>query len=330
MTILPATLPLLVASARTLNSFVRELVLVDPNGAALPPYEPGSHIKVQIQNDLGQSDWRAYSLVDLPTEGEKFRNPSSYRLAVRLDVKGRGGSRFMHEGLQQGSRIAAQYPRCDFRLMEHAGRAVLIAGGIGVTPLISLASQLTRLGRQVCMTYAARSRSLASYAEELQSLLGQSLTFHFDDAAAAPLNVEALIDSCGPQDHLYVCGPPEMLRVLKQMAEAKGWGGERVHFEVFAEAITSPGEGGFELVLAQRGVTLQVPPGQSVLQSLIDAGCDPMYDCMRGECGVCSVAVLDGEVEHRDFFLSEAQRRAGDVIQVCVSRPKGSRLILDL
>jgi ferredoxin-NADP reductase len=321
-----ATLALRVAEARDLNPLIRLLRLRSDDDAALPGYQAGAHMRVRVTLPDGSQDWRHYSLVNLQPDAD-LRTPREYAIAVRREDTGRGGSRFMH-GVQAGDPLTIEAPKNDFPLGQ--GRAVLVAGGIGITPLASMAVQCRASGQPVRLHYAGRSRALLAFLSELQDLLREDLRVHADEDAGAPLDVAALLDGCAADDTLYVCGPKPLLDAALAGAQARGWPRERVRFELFSAPPASDSVTGYEVVLSQSGRTLTVQPGQSLLECLEDHGCDPMFDCRRGECGVCSVAVLEGEIEHRDYFLSDAEKAAGKVMQICVSRARGPRLVLDL
>ncbi len=236
----------------------------------------------------------------------------------------------MHERVQAGGTLTIEPPKNDFPVGKHEAAAVLIAGGIGITPLISMAARRVKQAQDVRMHYAGRSRELMAFLPELQGLLGERLALHCDDEAGAPLDVEALLDSCGPHDQLYVCGPKVMLDAVLAATQARGWTHERVHFELFTTPTKQAGDHPFEVVLAQSGQSFTVPGDQTVLDCLIEHGCDPMFDCKRGECGVCSTAVIEGDLDHRDYFLSDSEKASGKVMQICISRVRGQRLVLDL
>lgn len=314
-----------VQSVRALHPEIRAFTLSPLPGQTLPPFEAGAHVRVRVK---GQDEWREYSLID-GVNGASFA-PDVYQIAVRRDPAGSGGSAFMHEQVNVGDTLELQPPRNDFPLHAHEGAAVLVAGGIGVTPLVSMAARLCALQRPVRMHYAVRARELAAFADELTALLGERLQLHVDAEAGAPMSATALLASCGAQDHLYVCGPQAMLDAVLAEADACGWPRERIHFELFTAPAAEAGDHPFELVLAQSGRTFTVPADKSVLDVLIANGVDPMFDCQRGECGVCAVAVLEGEIDHRDYVLTPRERAEGNVMQACVSRAKGARLVLDL
>ncbi|MBS0451707.1 MAG: oxidoreductase [Proteobacteria bacterium] len=325
----PTTLTLRVVEARSLNPLIRMLRLAAADGAPLPAYSAGAHIRVQVTAN-GQKDWRHYSLINTSPRMDATVAPTEYLISVRREDAGRGGSRFMHEGLQAGDSLLIEAPKNDFPVHEGAPRAVLIAGGIGVTPLVSMAARRKAEGAPVRMHYAGRSRDLMAYLPELQALLGDDLVVHADTEAGAPLDIAKLLDGCEASDQLYVCGPKVMLDAVLAATQARGWTHDRVHFELFTEPVVEAGDHAFEVVLAQSGKTFTVPADQTILDCLIEHGCDPMFDCKRGECGVCTTPVMEGEIDHRDYVLTNREKAQGNVMQICISRAKGARLVLDI
>ncbi len=325
----PFTLNLQVSDVDDLNPLIRRLVLRAPDGGPLPGFTAGSHIRVRVHLPSGANDWRHYSLVNFDTAPGATRAPLDYTIAVRREDDGRGGSRFMHQ-LKAGEVLTVESPKNDFPLGSLNGAAVLIAGGIGVTPLISMAAERKREGQEVRMTYAGRTLELMAFVPELKTLLGSGLLLHSDQSAGTPLNVHGLLDSCAVDDVLYVCGPQLMLDTILTAAQARGWSPGRVRFELFTAPSAQEGDHAFELVLKQSGKTLQVPADQTILDCMVEHGCDALFDCKRGECGICVANVLEGGVDHRDHVLTETEKASGKVIQVCVSRAKGGRLVLDL
>jgi ferredoxin-NADP reductase len=318
-----------VAEIETLNPLIRRFVLRAPGGEALPAYTAGAHVRVQVTLPNGGQDWRHYSLINVLPQAGATAAPTHYEIAVRLENEGRGGSRFMH-GLQVGDTLHIEAPQNDFPLQAAPGPVLLVAGGIGVTPLISMAAVLRVAGRPVRMVYAGRSRALLAFLPQLQTLLGDALRVHTDDEAGAPLDIAAMLDDCAPDESVYICGPKPMLNAVLAGAQGRGWPADRVHFELFSAAAPEAGDHAFDVVLAQSGVTHRVAADQTLLDCLIEHGCDPLFDCKRGECGVCAVPVIEGEVDHRDHVLSAAEKAAHQVIQICVSRARGARLVLDL
>ncbi|MGJ7553451.1 PDR/VanB family oxidoreductase [Variovorax sp. RB3P1] len=330
MTAPTASLQLRVTEVRELNPLIRMLRLRAEDGRPLPGFAAGSHIRVQVSLPDGKADWRHYSLINFATARNATNAPTEYVIAVRKEAEGRGGSRFMHEQLKEGDMLAVEAPKNDFPLHTGPGGTVLVAGGIGVTPLATMAARRRAEEAPVRMHYAGRSRELMAFLPELQALLGDDLRVHADAEAGAPLDIDALLDSVPTGDRLYVCGPKVMLDAVLARTQARGWDHDRVHFELFTEPVAEAGDQPFEVELAQSGQRFTVAADQSILDCLIENGCDPMFDCKRGECGVCAVPVIEGEIDHRDYVLTGREKAEGTVMQICISRAKGERLVLDL
>ncbi|MGJ7498098.1 PDR/VanB family oxidoreductase [Variovorax sp. RT4R15] len=325
----PSTLLLLVATIDDLNPFIRRIVLRAPDGGLLPSFSAGAHIQVQVPLATGLSDWRHYSLISFDPSGSSTLAPCDYTIAVRREDAGRGGSKHMHR-LKAGDSVTVQAPKNDFPLRDHEAPAVLVAGGIGVTPLASMATELKRLNRVARMVYAGRTRALMAFIPELRMLLADSLELHVDEEANAPLDIAQLLDGCDAGEILYVCGPKIMLDAILSATQARAWPSDRIRFELFSAPEAQTGDRAIEVVLKQSGKTLTVPADHSILDCLLDNGCDVLADCKRGECGICATNVLEGEVDHRDYVLTEAEKASGKIMQICVSRAKGPRLVLDL
>lgn len=322
-------LNLRVAHCESLHPLIRRLVLESPTGEPLPGFSAGAHVRVGVTLPDGSPDWRHYSLVNTQTLPSATCAPMHYEIAIRREDGGRGGSRFVH-ALDFGDVVQVSLPANDFPLQPGTGSVLLVAGGIGVTPLLSMAAELRAAGRRVRMVYASRSRAQMAYLEQLQTLLADDLRVHSDEEADGPLDVGALLDGCAHDETIYLCGPQPMLDAVLAGAKARAWPPGRVHFELFGAAAPAGGDHAFDVVLAQSGVTHRVAADQSILGCLLAHGVDPIHDCDRGECGVCAVPVIEGEVDHRDYVLSDAEKATHRVIQICVSRARGQRLVLDL
>ncbi len=322
-------LELVVSDIRAETPLVRSLTLRAADGGTLPAFTAGAHLQVSIP---GLTDRRCYSLVSFDRAPESFVAPDAYRLGVRLEAESGGGSRYMHT-LKPGDRLTARGPKNDFPL--HPAEpdelpVVLLAGGIGITPIAAMAAALAAAKRPYALHYSGRSLDQLAFLAELDRLAGPALTLHADDQAAMRLDVGRLLDGLDRRQHLYVCGPKGMIDAVIEGAKARGWADQRVHFELFTAAAPQAGDRPFELELRQSGLLLQVPADKTMLEVMEAAGCDPMYDCKRGECGVCTATVLEGEPDHRDYFLSDAEKAGGKLIQICISRAKSARLVLDL
>jgi len=290
-----------------------------PTGGDLPPFSAGSHIDLHLPNGMV----RSYSLFNSPAERHR------YLVGVLKDRDSRGGSRFVHEQLRVGSAISIAAPRNHFELNESAAQSVLLAGGIGVTPILCMYNRLRAINRPVQLLYCARSKAEAAFVDELAGLGGQVRT-HFDDEAGGPPDLPGLLAGHPPDTHVYCCGPAPMLNAFEAACAALGYG--HVHIERFAatEEVRSVQDDGYQVRLARSGRTIEVASGTSLLDALLDANVNVDYSCREGICGACETAVLEGRPDHRDLILTDCRRQANDTMMVCVSGCKDGKLVLDL
>lgn len=301
---------------------IRHLALAAPDGAPLPPYTAGAHVEVQLPD----GDLRPYSLIDLDGTAAA---PRAYGLGVLLEPESRGGSRYMH-GLKPGDSVRVTPPKSSFSLKSDPAPALLIAGGIGVTPILSMARALQDQGRPYRMVYAARSAAGMAFADHLQAQHGAALTLHHDDTAGGPLPLKPLFVAAEPGTQVYICGPRPLIEAARETAVAAGFPADHIHVELFETALPQTGDQPFEVELASTGQVFTIPADQTIVQVLEAEGIDVMYDCQRGDCGICQTDVLAGTPDHRDVVLTEAERATGKVMQICVSRALTPRLKLDL
>lgn len=296
---------------------IRVFELGAADARALPGYTAGAHLTF----DLGDLGTRSYSLIDWPDQ----TTPERYTIAVQREEAGDGGSRAMH-ALRVGDTVRADGPKNDFELRDHAGPALLLAGGIGVTPMISLATALQAAGRPYRFVFAARSATAMAFGQACADALHAEL--YFDDAT--PLDLSALLSDLTPDSHLYICGPKGMIEAARTAAATHGHPKDQIHVELFTAPAPKDGDTAFEVEIQETGAIYTIPPGKTIIEVLEADGLDLMYDCQRGDCGICQTDVISGEPDHRDVVLSEAERAAGKVMQICVSRAKSARLVLDL
>lgn len=288
----------------------------------LPPFTAGSHIDLHLPNGL----LRSYSLLNAPHERHR------YLIGVNKDAQSRGGSRYLHEVLRAGDTLAVGAPRNNFLLDETSSLNVFIAGGIGITPLMSMMARSQALGTPWKLHYAARTRRGAAFLDVLHGYHNDSnveLSLNFDqEPGGRMMDLPAIVQALPPGAHVYCCGPLPMLAAYEQATA--GLQPERVHMEYFAAREAPATDGGFVVELARSGKTVQVRVGQTILDSLIAEGVEPAYSCQEGVCGTCEVRVIAGIPDHRDLVLSNAEKAANDRIMVCCSGSRTPRLVLDL
>lgn len=298
--------------------------LRSPDGKDLPAFTAGAHVDLHLPGGL----IRSYSLLN--DSGERHR----YVLGVLHEPKSRGGSRSIHEHFRIGIAVDVSEPRNQFPLHEDAAHSVLVAGGIGVTPLLSMARRLKAIGAPFEVIYCARSRRAAAFVDEIDAL-GVPVHWHFDESAGGPPDLAALLrarpGAGSATTHYYACGPAPMLDSFLSVCETLGYG--HAHIERFAAASPVEEVGsqqGFTVELQRSGQSFTIAPGQSILDVLLDAGVSASFSCQDGFCGSCETRVLEGVPEHRDSVLTEAERAENKVMMICVSGCRGERLILDL
>ena len=310
---------LLVRSMRLEADGVLSVELVDPSGRELPPWEPGAHLDVHLTEGLS----RQYSLSGDPHD--RFR----YRLGVLREAAGRGGSAYVHEVLRPGDVVEFVGPRNHFRL-EPAGSYVFVAGGIGVTPILPMVARAEAEGASWTLLYGGRTASSMAFTGELAEY-GERVTVHPQDTHGL-LDLDTLLGTPRPDTLVYVCGPEALLKAVEERMVA--WPEGSLHLERFAvpeaPARDVADEHAVEVVLAESGRTVMVGPETSILQALLDDGVDVLHDCTEGICGSCETKVIEGEVDHRDYVLTDREKAAGDCMMVCVSRACGKRLVLGL
>ncbi|MFP2903842.1 PDR/VanB family oxidoreductase [Pyxidicoccus sp. 3LFB2] len=300
--------------------------LVSEGGGALPSFEAGAHLQVRVP---GPGDFvRAYSLCNDPDETHR------YVIAVHRDGNGRGGSRAMHERVHVGDVLEVSAPNNTFPLL-FARSYVLVAGGIGITPMLAMVRMLERTGANYMLHYCSRTPERTAYRELLSAApFADRVRFYFDGGDPTKgLDVKALLATRGPGARLYCCGPTGLMKAVRDAATHHKWPWEKVHFESFTAEGTRAATGlvdhDFEVTIRSTGQVLKVPAGQSVLNVLRRNGVRVESDCEAGSCGTCITRVCDGQPEHRDTFFQ--QEPAGDKrMLVCVSRSRSKRLVLDL
>ncbi|AMN42863.1 PDR/VanB family oxidoreductase [Rhodoplanes sp. Z2-YC6860] len=285
--------------------------------APLPPAEPGAHIDLHLPNGMT----RQYSLVT------PHQNPDCYTLGIKRDPNSRGGSRYIFDELKVGQAVRISAPRNHFPLAAAAPHHVLIAGGIGITPIFAMIQRLRADGAPFNLHYAGRSRSQLAFLDDLDG--APFAHIHCDDEHdGALLDLMSVVAHAPAGSHFYCCGPAPMLEVFRAATVALS--PERVHFEYFTPKEEASTAGGFVVELARSGREVLIPLGQTILEALREAGLELDSSCQEGICGVCETKVIAGIPDHRDAVLSDGEHAANKTMMICCSGSKSERLVLDL
>lgn len=314
-----------IAALRQETPEIRSYRLVAADGGPLPAAAPGAHIDVH----LGEGLVRQYSLCNGPGDAGVFD------IAVKREPESRGGSAAVHERFQIGGLVEVGAPRNNFPLQADADRHLLLAGGIGITPLLSMARHLAADGRDCHLHYFVRSSADAAFRDMLEvPPLSGAVSLHCGlDPAGTAAAVRGLLQDRQGGAHLYACGPVPFMECATAQAEAAGWPEGTVHQEWFSAVpgqAAVDGDAPFRVRLAREGIEFEVAPGQTILEAFDEHGIFAARSCEQGYCGTCETTVLEGEPDHRDTFLSEEEQRSGRVMMPCVSRSRSPLLVLDL
>lgn len=296
--------------------------LVAADGSALPAFSAGAHIDVQVPD----GPVRPYSLCSDPADR------SHWRIAVLREPASRGGSAGMHAAVQAGRLLQVGLPRNLFALEPGASSHLLLAGGIGITPLLAMAHSLAAAGTEFQLHYCTRSVARTAFLGELQrSSFAHRLHLHTDDGPQARrLDLAALLATAPAGRHLSVCGPQGFMDAVLGAARAAGWPDDRLHSEAFTAAAADGAGTGFEVALQSSGRVIRVAPEQTVVQALAAAGVVVPVSCEQGICGTCLTGVVDGRPDHRDQYLTPEEQAACDQFLPCCSRAHSARLVLAL
>lgn len=299
---------------------VTSVTFADPSGAQLPQWQPGSHLSLHLPNGL----IREYSLCSDPLD------LTSWTVAVLRTPDSRGGSQLVHDGLPVGSLLKVEGPRNNFAL-DPAARYVLVAGGIGITPIISMARELQSAGMDWSLLYTGRSRATMAFLPEIMALPRERITIHADDEANGSYpDLAAAVGALSSDALVYACGPEPLLKAVAGAMKDEA----QLRIERFKApekvVVAEQSESAFDVVCNSTGQRIPVGPDVSVLDALNDAGIDVPSSCAEGICGTCETRVISGDVEHRDFLLTQAEQAANKSMFVCVSRCRSAELILDL
>ena len=315
------TIPVRVVAVEQVTPQIKHFKLAAVDGARLPAFSGGSHIIV-VMNDVDRVHRNPYSLLGVPAQLE------TYEIAVRRMEQSRGGSHFMHDSVGVGSTLEIAHPVNLFGLSKIGRKHILIAGGVGITPILGQMEDLHQDGVLYEIHYSVRSPEHAAFLSRLQQRAADRLKVYYDSSGQA-IDFDGLLSTQPLGTHFYVCGPAGMIELVVAKARAWGWPESHIHWEQFS---APPAGEAFDVHLAKSRLDVHVVPDQSLLESIEAAGVEVPYLCRGGVCGFCrtDVVELDGELIHNDHYLSDEERASGRVIMPCVSRARCKKLVLDL
>lgn len=301
---------------------IRSFELADPQGRMLPMFTAGAHLDIELPGGLA----RQYSISSDP------RDVDRYVVAVLREPESRGGSIHMHDRLREGDRLTVHPPRNNFPLAAGASHHILLAGGIGVTPMMAMVRELARAGASFEMHYCTRSPARTAFMAEIAAApFADKVRFHHDGGDPAQgLDIARLLQRVRPGAHIYYCGPAGFMRACEEAS--RHWPQGTVHFEYFSvdETVEYGASEAFQVKIASSGAILDVPADRSIVEVLRAHGIEVDTMCEEGICGTCATVLLEGEADHRDFVLDDEEKARGEFIMVCCSRARSPMLTLDL
>jgi ferredoxin-NADP reductase len=315
------TLAVEVAAIEQVTPLIKHFTLAAADGGALPAFSGGSHIIVVMRGAL-RMHRNPYSLLSSP------RQLDTYEIGVRRMEESRGGSHFMHDKVEVGSRLEIAHPVNLFGLDKIARKHLLIAGGIGITPFLAQLEDLHGAPVPYELHYSVRSPEHAAFLNRLREREGDKVRMYYDSESHA-VDFDGLLSNQPLGTHVYVCGPAGLINRVLTTAKSCGWPDSHIHWEQFS---APPVGEAFDVFLARTKRTVHVPPDESLLESIEAAGVEVPYLCRGGVCGFCQTRVLEleGELVHNDHFLSDVDKARGKSIMPCVSRARCKHLVLDL
>lgn len=314
-----ASIPVRVADIRQTTPFVKTFTFEPIDGRSLPRYSAGSHVVVTMSGE--ERTYRnPYSLMSSPFES------AYYQVSVRREDDGRGGSLYMHNHVRVGDELQITPPTNFFGIDKLGHKHILIAGGIGITPFMAHMIELTHEGLDYELHYAFRNVQNAAFHDYLQSRYPDNVHYYPGDEGVH-IDLPTLLAEQPLGTHVYVCGPIGLIEAVTASAQQLGWPASHIHYEEFA---APPVGKKFTVVLNRSGREIEIPSTAGVLETLENAGLEPICLCRGGVCGVCETVVIEGDIDHNDHFLSDEVKASNKCMMICVSRAHSDRVVLDL
>ena len=309
-----------IKSISDLTPSIRSYELVAEEGAELPMFTAGSHIDVILENGLT----RQYSLSNCDSERHH------YVIGVLNDLHSRGGSSFIHDQLKIGDRVHISEPRNLFPIHQNTNQAILFAGGVGITPILSMAYNLKRRGVPFKLYYFVKDEPSIAFREILNQYFSEEIHFHIDSDSNQHIDIDDVLRKPALNQHLYVCGPNGFMDFIFKTAEKYQWSNDHLHKEHFSANSIDYCNSDFSVKIASTGQLIEIAVDESVTEALEKNGFSIPVSCEQGICGTCLTNVIEGEPDHRDMLLTDEERASNKVFTPCCSRSKSKILVLDL
>jgi len=315
-------LTLVVSAIEKKSEKIKLFRLTARDGGILPAFEPGAHLPIQAKLPKNKTAWRHYSIIS-SSHDNRF-----YEVAVQQEKNGGGGSNYLHEQLRIGQQLKAKQPVNDFSLTSSGKHHILIAGGIGITPILAMLRQLSENQQSFELHYSVKTAEELVFKEEIIKLAGKHAHFYISQQSNANrLDCESLLAASDKSSHVYICGPVRLIEAVKNTADDIGWQMNQVHYESFG-AVVQQTDKAIEVKLQKSGQVIVIDAKETLLEGLLSAKVSVPYECKRGECGMCITEYVEGEPEHRDVYLTKKEKAHS--ICVCVSRAKSNSITLNL
>jgi uncharacterized protein len=299
---------------------IKSFKLISDNKQNLPEFDSGAHLQITLNKDSNQLV-KHYSILSHPD------NRHYYEIAVLNEPHGKGGSIHMHTQIKQGDTLLCSSPKNEFPISKDAEHSILIAGGIGITPMLSMLQKLTSQNKSVEIHYTVKHQTDFIFKDKIKKIAGEHSYFYASRDQGSRIDLATLMKKSEQGTHIYVCGPVRLINAVRDLGNENNWQDNHIHFESFG-AQSNTNNKDIEIHLSKSDKTMTVPADKSILDYLLEQNIDVPHQCKRGECGLCITNVLKGEADHNDLCLDKETRKSS--MCLCVSRAKNKSLTLEL
>jgi vanillate O-demethylase ferredoxin subunit len=320
--LISSKLSLVIADINQKSARIKLFRLAAEDGAILPAFEPGAHLPIEIELSKNDKVQRHYSIVS-SSHDNRF-----YEIAVQQEKQGSGGSNYMHEQLRIGQTLNADFPVNEFSLSSPGKHHILIAGGIGITPILAMLRDLSEASESYELHYSVKTDEDFAFKDEIIKLAGKNAYFYCTQRQSPTrLDVDTLLKERSNSSHIYICGPVGLITAVKDRADETDWQASHIHYESFGSSPQETDQA-IEVKLQNSGKVIVIDPKETLLDGLLAANVKVPFECKRGECGMCVTEYVEGTPDHRDVYLTKAEKEHS--LCLCISRAKSKSITLKL